>query len=89
MEVAEKPIGSQEEIASHLAELNWGWQRYGDVIDNQVKFASPRARAGACKLALEMYYRNDMWLAQQGYPFHVLDYDQTTRTFSLPGQKHG
>ena len=86
-EVARKPKASQEELDQHMATLNSAWRRYGDIVDGYVPFLNGRDRAEAVYLALEEYYREDKWFAQQGYPWYILKFDLATRAYSLPDEK--
>lgn len=91
--MAEEPSGitteareavARAEVDQHLASLNANWKRYDDIMKNRVSFDSPRERGQAARLARESYMHEELWLAQQGYPWHLLPYDKPSRTFSLP-----
>lgn len=77
---------SSEEINQHLGILNANWLRYNDILANRITFDSSRERGQAAQLARQTYAYEELWLAQHGYPWHLLAYNKESRTYSLPDE---
>ncbi len=86
-EQAWNALSAQEQTAQleyYLEELNTHWKRYGEIEDGEIVFNNPLTMSRERKLARESYAYAELWLAQHGYRWNELNYDQETRTYSFP-----